>query len=145
VSKFGKENVTETGSFSFYDRISRMLASAGQGRLQISGVDGVEEPGRKFMRTVFDHEAGDVFAALNEPENRVYVVRIKTDQPSPETLREDFKASLTQGPRPGLPYEVQLLAQYDVGELLVEWLEGFEKEMDVKWQRDPQPGSRDPI
>jgi hypothetical protein len=134
--------VTETSSFSFYDRLSRMMARVGQGRIRVSDVDGVEQPGRKFMRTVFDHEAGDVFTASNEPETHVYVVRMKTDQPNKETLRENFKAALTVGPEPGLPYEVRLLAQRDVGELFVEWIEDFEKELDVEWKREPQPGSQ---
>jgi hypothetical protein len=146
VSKFGEDKVTETGTFPFYNPISLLMARRGmQAPLLISDVDGVEQPGRNFMRTVFDHEAGDVFTALNQPETHVYVVRMKTDQPSRETLRENFKASLAVGAEPGLPYEVRLLAAQDVGEVLRDWLEKFEEELEVEWKREPELGSQDRI
>ena len=145
ASKFGGEKVIETDATTFYDKMSVIMARMRQGYLQTSEIEGIEGVGEEFMRTVFKQQAGDVCVAVNQPETEVCVVRIKTDRPSREELQRDFKEALTKGAPPGLPYEVQLLAAGDVGRFFRDWIQDFDKKMEVDWKRDPRPGSQQGI
>jgi hypothetical protein len=142
ASEFGEDKVIETDAFRYFDPLSVGNAREGLGRLQVSTIDGVDGVGDDFMRTVFDHTAGDVCVTLNEPETTAYVVRLKTDRPNDEVLRDRFKISVTMNPRAQLPQEIQLLAARDVGRYFRSWLDEFDEEMEIDWKREPQLGSQ---
>jgi hypothetical protein len=117
------------------------MATEGQGQLQTSEIEGVEGVGDDFMQAVFENTAGDVCVAVNQPRDTVCVVRVKTDRPSQEELRQKFKSSLTGGAQPGVPREVELLAAAEAFKYYASWLDGFDKQMQVDWKRNPLPGT----
>ena len=102
---------------------------------QISRVPGIQYPSQEFMREVFQLPVGGIGVASDSPRRTVYVIYLKSEDADPEKLRKTFLAT-------GVSMEVMQLAQLENRDLLKSWYEAYEKEMGVKWERDPRPDSR---
>jgi hypothetical protein len=120
--------VIETNEFSW---MSTGLSAAGMGQPGLSNIEGVEGGDNDFMKSVFALQVGEAGFAVNQPETMVYVVRIISDAPGDEELRQRFLES-------GSSFEVQRIASADGQSFVREWFEDMEKDMDVEWLRDPQ-------
>ncbi len=130
VEAFGEDAVRETNQFSWLSPGGGSIAMGG-GNLQVSTVIGVDRPGEEFMRDVFALDHGEVGVATNQPQTYVYVVRI-AEESQPEQLRRDgfFMAGRTS-------QAVNMIAFQQRGELAQKWVENVEKQMGVKWIREP--------
>lgn len=110
--------------------------SAGGGALHLSEVKGVDMAGEEFMKTLFGLPAGGVGVAMNQPQKKVYVIRVLEYTPSDVVLREQF--SLTRNMMDYYP-----LLQRDMAHYYQTWLANVEKEASVVWNTElaeaPQP------
>jgi hypothetical protein len=120
--------VVETNQFSWMTR-GALPASMG-GAPALSSVDHVDYAGQEFMRAVFQLKPGGVGSAVNQPRTVAYVVRIASEFPSEEILREQFLQ--TGGTR-----ELQQIAFLDRMDVHRSWFEALRREMNVKWERTP--------
>jgi hypothetical protein len=94
-------------------------------------VDNVEMAGEDFMRSVFALHTGEVGTAPNQPKTTIYVVRVASEFPSEEVLREQFLQS-------GNSEDLQQIARFDRVELQQDWFEALRRDMNLTWVRDPQ-------
>ncbi len=80
--------VTEAGPFSWltYGNIPPMYWLQSQQPPQISEVQGVDMAGPDLMQTIFGLEAGEIGVAMNQPQDKVYVVRAVEFNPLPDVL-----------------------------------------------------------
>ena len=122
--------VIETGSFSWMTPASVPYLPP-----QISRVPGIQYPGPDFMREVFKLKAGEIGVATGNAGRTVYLVSVKSEDSDPQKLRADYLRS-------GVSMEIAQLSQQDNRQLMAQWYQDYEKQMGVKWERDPQPDSR---
>jgi len=127
--KFGDSDqpVIEPPDFSW---LTTGFNPGGAGTPTLSDVEGVENAGQDFMKEVFSLKVGEVGTTNDMPKSKVYLVRLVSDSPPEDLLKQLF---LTSGDSP----EVQYVAYVENLSLLRAWIENLETEMDVKWQRDP--------
>ena len=100
---------------------------SGGGQLELSPVLGVTLPGQDFMRSVFSLHPGQVGAAPNQAHTTVYVVRVLSQEPSDEVLRQQFLDAGTAG--------LDGIAAQEVMTTMFDWFGDLEKDMRVVWQR----------
>src|SRR5262249_14729496 len=62
----------------------------GMGQPEYSTVQGIDLTGRDFMQGVFALKPNETGTAPNQPHNRVYVVRIKSQEPDDARLQQQF-------------------------------------------------------
>lgn len=120
--------VKETNAFSW---LSTGFTAAGMGAPGLSFVDNVEGVGEGFMEAVHRLKAGQTGIAVNEPQDRVYVVHVVSESPGIEELRKQFLEA-------GRSYEVQQIASISGQQYLRQWYENLEQELQVTWHRRPQ-------
>jgi hypothetical protein len=120
--------VTDTNEFTW---MTTGFVPAGMGMPALSSVDGVQHAGPDFMRSVFSLAVGQAGVAVNQPRSIVYVVRISSESPSDETLREMFLQI-------GASMELQHVAAMDRQGIRRDWFDAIQREMDLKWIRPPQ-------
>lgn len=128
LAKIDEFNVTETNEFSW---MTMGFVPAGMGMPALSSVDGVDNAGQEFMKAVFALKPNGVGIAVNQPHSVVYVVRIISESPSEDALRETFLQT-------GASMELRHVAMMDREELRRIWFNAIEQEMVVKWVRAPQ-------
>ena len=121
--------VAETNPFTWMTRGFLPVNMGGSPTL--SSVDQVEHAGMEFMRSVFKLKVGDVGTAVNQPKTVVYVVRVQSESPSEEALREQFLQT-------GNSSELQQIAFFDKMDVRRDWIESIRRELNVKWERQPQ-------
>ncbi len=102
----------------------------GSGSPSLSTVPGIDLAGVEFMEAVFSLQPSQTGVAPNQSHRTVYVVRIVSQQPTDDVLKEMFLES-------GLSRPVQMVAQSDLARTGREMLDGIEKEMDLVWERPP--------
>jgi hypothetical protein len=107
----------------------------GFGQPELSQVPGIELAGREFMQSVFMLSPGETGAAPNQSHAKVYVVKVLTQDPEEEKLREQFLES-------GYNQMVLLLAQGEAVQTSVDWYRGIADRYQVKWQRPPRDERR---
>ncbi|MFM7074303.1 MAG: hypothetical protein ACKO38_21150, partial [Planctomycetota bacterium] len=120
---FGDKTL-ETNEFSW------MTAGAvpfSTGAPTISRVDNVDMAGADFMRAVFRLKVGETGVAVNQPKTTVYVVRITSESPSEEVLRERFLQT-------GANFEVAHLAQTEGSSIASDWIKELEGQLGVQWR-----------
>ena len=96
----------------------------------LSEIEGIETAGQDLMKAVFSLKVGEVGTALNMPKSKVYVVRVTSDSPPQDLLKQLF---LTIGDSP----EIQYIAYVESITLLRAWYTNLATEMGVTWKRDP--------
>ncbi len=102
----------------------------GGGAPVLSDIEGIENPGQDLMKEIFSLDVGEVGVSLDMAQAKVYVVRVASDSPEEEVLKQLFLAS-------GDSQEVQYIAYVESISLLRDWYSNLETEMGLKWQRDP--------
>jgi hypothetical protein len=85
--------------------------------------------GSEFMKSVFALDVNEVGTAVNQPETVVFVVRVLDQAMSDDERRELFFAG-------GLNQDVANVLQIEQSEVIQEWYDDLEKEMQVAWKRD---------
>jgi len=118
------DKVLETNEFSW------MTAGAvpfSTGAPTISRVENVDLAGTDFMRAVFRLKTGETGVAINQPKTIVYVVRITSESPSEEVLRERFLQT-------GANFEVAHLAQTEGSSVAANWIKDLEDQLKVQWR-----------
>ncbi|MCU0876391.1 MAG: hypothetical protein MUF06_01180 [Pirellulaceae bacterium] len=100
----------------------------------LSTVPEIELAGQEFMRGVFSLSPGETGTAPNQPETRVYVVRVVSQAPDDNILRQMFVDS-------GMNFQLMSVAQRETFETAFKWYEGLEREMNLVWER-PADSSR---
>ena len=98
---------------------------------RISRVEGVEIPGRDFMKAVFALNPGEFGVAMNNPETVVYAVEMVELQPSARALWELFRLDDFG------KYADAALG--DQRERISAWRTSLEQEAGLKWERKPHP------
>jgi hypothetical protein len=101
----------------------------------VSRVPGIQYPGPEFMQEVFRLKVGEMGVTTDRPQQTVYIVAVKSENTDQEKLRTAFL-------RTGIGNEVRQLSQLENQELLTQWYENFEKQLGIKWEREPRPDSR---
>ena len=134
-------SVIRTTAFSWMTR-GAMPGSMG-GRPMLSPVNGMagSQPvspsglGDDFMRAVFSLEVGQVGTAVDQPQAFVYVVKIVHEQLTDEQRREQFFMS-------GYTPELNTLVQMEQADLIRDWFDRVEQELELEWKREPVAVSR---
>jgi hypothetical protein len=104
------------------------------GRPEFSRPAGIELAGREFMQAVFALQLGEVGVAPNQAHRQVYVVRVLSQEPDDEKLRQQFLDS-------GYNNLVVNLAEGEAMDTSFLWWRGIKEQYQVKWQREPRrPG-----
>ncbi len=125
---FGKQpdfKVTQTSPFSWLT-LGNVPAQPGS-IPRLSEVEGVDQAGPDFMKTVFGLQPGGLGVATNVPQDLVYVVRVIDYEPSGEQLRDDFAREN--------PSRYMAAAREDQFQIYENWIADLNKEADVKWLR----------
>jgi hypothetical protein len=82
------------------------------------------------MESVFALNPGDTGIAPNQPHDKVFVVRVLSQEPTDDILKEQFLES-------GLNFQLMNVAQREMFRTSIEWYEGLEKDMNLVWVRPP--------
>lgn len=130
----------ETDSFSW---LSRNTPSGSPGQLGISRIkkagpadeDAVDTAGEDFMEAVFSLKKGECGVAANHPQTEAYVVRIFEEPISEDLLLKMFLDVSSKT-------EIYILALQDRQRQLNDWEQQLQKEMAIKWRRDPWVSDR---
>jgi len=117
--------ISEPAPFSWLTLGNVPLQQGAEPRL--SEVDGVDQAGPDFMRTVFGLSAGGVGVAFNQPQDMVYVVRAIEFEPSEEQLRDEFAREN--------PMRYLSAAREDQRAIFQNWIEDLKTDADVRWLR----------
>ncbi len=107
----------------------------GFGQPELSQVTGIDLAGREFMQSVFSLRPGETGAAPNQSHAKVYVVRVISQDPEEDRLREQFLES-------GYNQMVLMLAQGEALQTSVDWYRGVADDYRVKWERPPADDRR---
>ena len=118
---------TEVGPFSW---IAQDAVAGGQPRM--SDPEGVSMAGEEFMNAVFSLEPGGTAVAFNEPRTVCYAIRMVSQEPGPEQLRERFVAA--RGDR----QRTAMLEQGEMSRAFRETIEEMEKRRGLEWKRQPR-------
>ena len=107
----------------------------GFGEPSLSTIPGIDLAGHEFMEGVFSLHPGETGIAPDQPHKKVYVVRVLTQEPTDDVLKEQFLES-------GLNFQVMNVAQREMFRTSLAWYEELEKEMRLVWERPPIEDSR---
>jgi hypothetical protein len=133
--------VLETDEISWMTTGSLSVNTGGQ--VYATPIAQVEGAGHEFRQVMFRLEPGQIDVAANQPLTTVYVIRIISQSPDEEVLREQFvqinaSSLIARGQSNPLGY----LARTESDRLLGQWYQGLLDEIDFQWVRDPQGPSR---
>ncbi|MGD9719658.1 MAG: hypothetical protein AB7O59_00390 [Pirellulales bacterium] len=125
--------VIETGSFSWLTGGNVPQDPSG-GPVRISEIEGVAYAGPAFMEKVFGLQVGEVGVTHNVPEDTVYVVRLAEFEQTIDQLREEFAKE---------PAGMYLaVARPSRMQMYESWIEGLEKQADIRWVREADVAQR---
>jgi hypothetical protein len=102
----------------------------GFGMPEPSRVNGIDLSGREFMQAVFALELGEMGVAPNDAHSKVYLVKVLSQEPDEQNLRNQF---LESGSTP----QVAMVAREDMSQTFMDMYRGLEDRYQVKWQRPP--------
>ena len=118
--------VTKTPPFSWMTRGAVPAMSSPRPRPRLSEVKGVELAGVDFMRAVFDMQPGDIGVAINHPQTVAYVVRMVEDNPTENSLWEQFEID---------PYDsYREMAGDDQYQTVQAWMDELKASAGLKWE-----------
>src|SRR5262249_31369599 len=95
----------------------------------LTKVSGVEQAGNDFMKAVFALKPEQAGVAANQPETVYYVVRIESEEPGLDKLREEFMADMS------IPMAAQVYAVVGASENAGQgraWMKELQDEFDYK-------------
>ena len=95
---------------------------------RLSEIDGLDQAGQEFMKTVFGLQPGGVGVAINEPEDTVFVVRVIEFEPSEEQLRDEFAREN--------PNRYMAAARDDQFAIYEDWIADLNKDAKVHWNKE---------
>ncbi|MCI0361578.1 MAG: hypothetical protein L0211_24095 [Planctomycetaceae bacterium] len=124
--------VTTTAPFSWLTTGSTAFQSRSP---SLSAVPGIDLAGTEFMEGVFRLKPSEAGVAPNQSHRTVYVVRVVSQEPTDDVLREQFLES-------GGNREVMMVAQGEMMRTRYDLFEGLDKEMRLVWQRPPRRDER---
>jgi hypothetical protein len=124
----GGMQAIEVGPFAWF---AQDAVSAG-GPPRMSDPEGVSMPGEDFMRAVFSLEPEGTAVAFNEPQTVCYAIRMVSQDPSPEQLRERFVTARGDRQRTGM------LEQSEMSRSFRATLDEMQKRRGLEWQRQPR-------
>ena len=102
-------------------------------------MEGVEQIGNEFMRSTFSLSAGEAGTAVNRTESIVYVVQVIDETTNPEQRQQEFFENLDENG--GFNPQLMRIAEIERRELLRQWYLDIEEELDVVWNRPPEPAT----
>jgi len=135
LSDVDADNTTEIGPFSWYTVIN--LTDYPMGQVFLTPVAGVEQVGNAFMQDVFSLAVGQAGPAINRTQSVVYVVQVLTEEPDATTRQKDFFDTLDVNG--GSDPQLLRIAEIERRELQRNWYIQIEEELDVVWNRPPEP------
>lgn len=97
---------------------------------RVSEVQGVEQPGNKFMEAAFRLEPGQFDVAVNRPETMVYVVHLLGYDRQLDALFQQFAQE------PPRMYQGVMVEDY-FQPVMQSWIKHVMKDADVRWEREP--------
>jgi len=118
----------QVGPFSWFEQDE--VAAGGAPRM--SSPDGVSMPGEEFMRAVFSLEPNGTAVAFNEPQTVCYAIRMVSQEPEPEILRERFAAA--RGDR----QRTMAIEQGEATRSFRTTIDDMEKRRRLDWKRQPR-------
>lgn len=123
--------VVEPQPFSW---LSSGFVPGGMGmRAQPTEIPEVPYPGDEFMQTVLDLQPGEIGVAADQPHKRVYVIRLISQTPQEDILRQMFLTKGITDQNVSQQYNQQRMQSLET------WLDNVvNKEMQRKWNRRPQ-------
>ena len=137
LSDISSDNVTEVGPFSWYTVVG--MTDDPRGQFFLSPVEGVEQIGNEFMRSTFSLSAGEAGTAVNRTESIVYVVQVIDETTNPEQRQQEFFENLDENG--GFNPQLMRIAEIERRELLRQWYLDIEEELEVVWNRPPEPAT----
>jgi hypothetical protein len=108
----------------------------GFGQPSLSNVLGVDLAGQEFMEGVFSLSPGEAGLAPNQAHTTVYVVRVLSQEPTEDVLREQFLET-------GSSAESLFIARNEMFQTSRDWYEELEKDMQLAWKRQPDAGQQE--
>ena len=116
--------VIESGIFSW-------MSMSAQQRPALSQVPGVRFAGNDFMKDVFSLKQGEYGVAFDQPKKTVYLVYLKQDLETPETLRSIYA-------RTGPTFDSMAVQQSDAMTRINGWYNDFLESQQLEWLRQPR-------
>lgn len=95
---------------------------------RLSEIEGIENAGPEFMKTVFGLREAEVAVVLNHPKTMVYIVKLISMDPPDEALRTFFIADNYQ--------RYASVATMDRQDLYAAWVEDLEREANLEWNEE---------
>jgi hypothetical protein len=131
MARAGGPAVTEPGKFTW--RTRGPVPNERQALPRYSQVEGVDGAAEDFMKTVFSLAPTETGVAMNQAQNKVYVIRLKRFDPLDADLREQFAATKPE----------QYIDMATVGRqsLVQNWYDGLASEAGVRWHRETRSPS----
>ena len=132
TKQFGEGSIMRLGSNAKMkvETLTTGSLAFGSGSPSLSAVPGIDLAGVEFMEAVFSLQPGQTGVAPNQSHRTLYVVRVVSQEPTDDVLKEMFLES-------GLSRPVQMVAQSDLMQTGREMFAGLNKEMDLVWERPP--------
>jgi hypothetical protein len=96
---------------------------------QVTEIEGVTEPGNRFMEKVFSIPVGETGVAFNSPETVAYLVRPTSVEPSEQVLRTMFMSDNFM--------RYRMVGTEDRNQIARNWIENLEEEVGLDWARQP--------
>jgi hypothetical protein len=133
--------VRESPEFSFYHESFAPNPMQNRGtQVQIGNPIVVTNPGRNFMRTVFDIADGKIDIALNDDASVYYLVKVVSRRPAD---RAEFQQAIDKLFIPGSPY--MEVAGFDVRETGAEYSRMMDEKYAIRWNDLPTRESFNPV
>ncbi|MCE9544450.1 MAG: hypothetical protein K8T25_02855 [Planctomycetia bacterium] len=108
---------------------------------QLSEIDGIDEPGTDFMKTVFSLSDGEVGVALNHPQTTVYVVKVLKHDWSSTALFDRFMVDMSTK-QATMNYQLGQSTSLKWQELALRLYKDLLREYAVTWEIPEAKGSR---
>jgi hypothetical protein len=105
----------------------------GSGAPSLSTPSDIELAGTDFMEAVFSLKPGEAGIAPNQSHRKIYVVKVMSQEPGDDVLKEQFLET-------GLNMPVMNIAQREMMRTSIDLFEGLDKEMQLVWVRPPIVG-----